>query len=111
MCQQDSQFLTKREGEKGEGTVTSYEACRIRFHAVSFLVIGMDGVVVHQGREFNRTRWNIILSNFAGRSNAPSKWDCARVCVRVCALKRKKKKNVRFNSHIHVKINQYIERE
>lgn len=92
MCQQDSQFLTKREGEKGEGTVTSYEACRIRFHAVSFLVIGTDGVVVYQGREFNRTRWNIILSQFRctiKRSIEIELSACVRVRTRGEGIKKK----------------------
>lgn len=75
-----ARFPIPEEKGRREGTVTSYEACRIRFHAVSFLVIGTDGVVVvHQGREFNRTRWNIILSNFSLHDQTlPSKWSVAR---------------------------------
>lgn len=103
MCQQDSQFLTKREGEKGEGTVTSYEACRIRFHAVSFLVIGTDGVVVHQGREFNRTRWNIILSQFRctiKRSIEIELSACVRVRTRGEGIKKKRWVQFRVKTRI-----------
>lgn len=71
--------------------MTSYEACRIRFHAVSFLVIGMDGVVVHQGREFNRTRWNIILSQFRCTIKRSIEIEiCTRVYVRICGEGMKK---------------------
>ena len=72
--------------------MTSYEACRIRFHAVSFLVIGMDGVVVHQGREFNRTRWNIILSQFRCTIKRSIEIGiCTRACIRTYTRRRNEK--------------------